>query len=87
MGSQRVGQDWATELNWWDNIKCANLCTAGIPEGEGRERGLKMYLKKYNWKFPKPKRENWYPDTRNLEGLKQNEPNRPTPRQNKNVKS
>ena len=38
MGLQRVGHDWAIELNWWDNIKCANLCTAGIPEGEGRER-------------------------------------------------
>ena len=29
----------------WDNIKHANLCIIGIPEGEDK-RGLKMYLKK-----------------------------------------
>ena len=27
-----------------DNIKWANLCIIGIPEGKGEERGLKIYL-------------------------------------------
>ena len=30
----------------WDNIKHVNLHIIGIPEGEERERRLKMYLKK-----------------------------------------
>ena len=30
----------------WDNIKRANLCIIGIPEGEEKKRGLKTYLKK-----------------------------------------
>ena len=31
--------------NLWNNIKHANLHIIGIPEGEEREKGLKMYLK------------------------------------------
>ena len=30
----------------WDNIKQANLYIIGIPEGEEKENGLKIYLKK-----------------------------------------
>ena len=30
----------------WDNIKWANLCIIGIPEGEEKEKGIKIYLKK-----------------------------------------
>ena len=30
MGSQRVGHDWATELNWTDDKPTANI----IPDGE-----------------------------------------------------
>ena len=26
MGSQRVGHDWATELNWTEHLLCARLC-------------------------------------------------------------
>ena len=29
----------------WDNIKWANLHIIGIPEGEEKEKGLKIYLK------------------------------------------
>ena len=25
----------------WDNIKCNNIHKIGVPEGEGREKGLK----------------------------------------------
>ena len=30
----------------WDNIKQANLHIIGIPEGEEKENGTKIYLKK-----------------------------------------
>ena len=30
----------------WDNIKQTNLCIKGIPEGEKKKRGLKIYLKR-----------------------------------------
>ena len=30
----------------WDNKKWANLCIIRIPEGEEKEKGLKIYLKK-----------------------------------------
>ena len=23
----------------WDNVKCTNICTIGVPEGEEREKG------------------------------------------------
>ena len=29
----------------WDNIKQAKLCIMGIPEGEEKKRGLKIYVK------------------------------------------
>ena len=34
----------------WDNIKQANLYIIGIPEGEEKENGLKIYLKKLHLK-------------------------------------
>ena len=30
----------------WYNIKWANLCIIGIPEGEEKENGIEIYLKK-----------------------------------------
>ena len=30
----------------WDNIKQANLCIIGIPEGVEKDKGWKIYLKK-----------------------------------------
>ena len=30
----------------WDNIKYANLCIIGIPEGEEREKGVENVLEK-----------------------------------------
>ena len=30
----------------WDNIKRATLCIIGIPEGEEKENGIEIYLKK-----------------------------------------
>ena len=30
----------------WDNIKRANLCITGIPEGVEKDKGWKIYLKK-----------------------------------------
>ena len=27
--------------DFWDNIKCINICIIGVPEGEERERGPK----------------------------------------------
>ena len=26
--------------DFWDNIKCTNICIIGVPEGEEREKGL-----------------------------------------------
>ena len=36
--------------NLWDNIKQANLHTIGIAEGEEKEKGIKIYLKKLQLK-------------------------------------
>ena len=44
MGSQRVGHDWATELNWTElkyNIKYTNTCIVEVLEGKEREKGVK----------------------------------------------
>ena len=43
MGQQTVNQMKKHESNirnLWDNIKQANLCTIGIPEGEEKEKGI-----------------------------------------------
>ena len=31
--------------NLWENIKCANLHTVGIPKGEKRERGIEILFR------------------------------------------
>ena len=56
--------------NWWDNIKCANLCIIRVPE----KRGSIRIWRKYGWKLPKPKEGNKYPGTGNTKGPKQDEP-------------
>ena len=30
MGSQRVGHDWVTELNWTDGTRCHDLCVLNV---------------------------------------------------------
>ena len=29
----------------WDNIKCTNICTVGVPEGDERETGAENLIK------------------------------------------
>ena len=42
----------------WDNIKCANLCIIGVPEGEEREKGIENALEEIMAEnFPNPKKE------------------------------
>ena len=49
--------------NLWDNIKCANLCITGIPEGEEREKGIENIIEEImTEKFP-IKEGKWYPGT------------------------
>ena len=30
---------------FWDNVKCTNICIIGVPEGEGREKGTGKIFK------------------------------------------
>ena len=32
--------------DFWENIKCANICIIGVPEGEENQKGLRKYLKR-----------------------------------------
>ena len=41
MGSQRVGHDWATELNWTENLDCSAEDPGSIP-GWGRSAGERI---------------------------------------------
>ena len=67
----------------WDNIKWANLCIIGIPEGEEKEKGIENIFEEIMAeKFPNLKKET---DIQIQEAEKA--PNRPTPRYNKNGKS
>ena len=36
---KRMKRNEGSLRNLWDNIKCANICIIGVPEGEGREKG------------------------------------------------
>ena len=56
-----------------DNIKQANLCLIGIPEGEEKE-DWKYIWRNYDWKLPKSKKGNRYQDTGSIEGPLQAEP-------------
>ena len=39
--------------NLWGNIKCANVCIAGIPEGKEREKGIENIIEEImTEKFP-----------------------------------
>ena len=60
----------------WDNIKHDNLCIIRILEGE---KGSKCMWRNYDWKLPKPEKENRYSDKAQGVPNKMN-PNRPTPR-------
>ena len=54
MGSQRVGHNWATELNW----KRANLYIIGTLEGQEREKGIeKVFEGTMAENFPNLKKE------------------------------
>ena len=54
MGPQRVGHNWATELNW----KRANLCIIGTLEGQEREKGIeKVFEGTMAENFPNLKKE------------------------------
>ena len=42
----------------WNNIKCANLCIIGIPEGEDREKGIENVFEEImSENFPNLKKE------------------------------
>ena len=58
----------------WDNIKQANLCIIGIPEGEEKEKGIENIFEEIiSENFPKSEG-NWYQDTGSTEDPKQVEP-------------
>ena len=43
----------------WDNVKCANIHTAGVPEGEEREKGPEKTSEDSNsWKLTEDGRGN-----------------------------
>ena len=71
---QQTERNESTIWDLWDNIKHADLCIIEVPEGEGKRRGSKMYLKKLWLKTPQPKEGDRYPSTGSTEGLKQDEP-------------
>ena len=49
-------EDSLTEL--WDNIKCTNIHTIGVPEGEEREKGTEKTFKEIIAKtFPNMRKE------------------------------
>ena len=57
----------------WDNIKQANLCTIGIPEGEEKERGIENIFEEIvSEDFSNL--EETYQDTGSTEGPKHGEP-------------
>ena len=35
---KRMKRNEGSLRDFWDNIKCANICIIGVPEGEGREK-------------------------------------------------
>ena len=45
---------WENNIrNLWGNIKCANVCIAGIPEGKEREKGIENIIEEImTEKFP-----------------------------------
>ena len=56
--------------NLWGNIKCANVCIAGIPEGKEREKGIEHIIEEImTEKFP-IKEGKRYPATGKTEGPK-----------------
>ena len=57
----------------WDNIKWANLCIIGIPEGEGKEKGIENIFEEIMAENSKSKAY-LYQDTGSTEGPKQTEP-------------
>jgi len=36
---KRMKRNEGSLRDLWDNIKCANICIIGVPEGEGKEKG------------------------------------------------
>ena len=38
---KRMKRNEASLRDLWDNIKCANICMIGVPEGEEKEKGPK----------------------------------------------
>ena len=71
----------------WDNIKWANLCIIGIPEGEEKEKGIENTFEEIMAEnFPKLNETDTRIQKVQRAPNKLN-PNRPTPMHNKNVKS
>ena len=71
----------------WDNIKQANIRTIGVPEGEEKEKGIKNVFEEIMAEnFPNLKETDIRIQEAERAPNKLN-PNRPTPRHNKNGKS
>ena len=65
----------------WDNIKHANLCIIGIPEGEDREKGIENVFEEIMAEnFPKLKKETDIQVQETQRVPNKVNPNRPTPR-------
>ena len=66
--------------NLWDNIKWANLCIIGIPEGEEKDKGIENIFEEIiTGKFPNLKNTDFKIQEAQRAPSKLN-PNRPTPR-------
>ena len=51
---QNIEKEWKLNSlrDFWDNIKCTNICIIGILEGEEKERTQKSIGTDNSWKHP-----------------------------------
>ena len=60
--------------DFWDNIKCINICITGVPEVAGREKGTEKMIEEITAEnFPNLGKGNIHPSPRSTEGPIQDE--------------